>query len=81
MPDYGIKFENLTQQEINQVWTFLQNSALRAVLQHVFDKKIREARAGYDSCTKEEFEGQRRYIDGLKDQAGHIKNTKPPQKQ
>ena len=81
MPDYKIEYKDLTQQQIDQVWNFLQTSALRPVLTHLSETKIKDARLRHDKISKDDFEAHRNYIQGLKDQAGHIKNIKPPQKQ
>jgi len=80
MPEYNITYESLSQAQINELWNLLQTTGLRAILEHEFNRKIADGRQAYDKCTAETFEPQRRYLDGLKDQAGIVKNTKPPQK-
>jgi hypothetical protein len=74
-----IKFEELTQAQVNQSWKMLQDGPLKAILKHAFDKKIEENRQKYDTLTDEkEFIKLQAFIGGLKDQASIIRNTKPP---
>ena len=60
MPNnYDIQYKDLTQHQVNEVWNFLQTTALRAVLQHRFDTKIAEAQTKFEHLSATEFEAHK----------------------
>jgi len=76
MPE--VKFEHLSQHEIDNAWKLYKNSPLRCIFLHLFNKRIDEQRKLYDKIEPEDFKPHRQGIVKMQELADILKTDKTP---
>ena len=75
-----VKYEDLTQTEINDAWSMMRNGPLYVVLKHRFKTAIDEKHAKYHTIDAKDFESHRCGIKHMEDLALTIEKQEPPTK-
>ena len=72
-----IKFEHLSQQDIDAAVRLYKSSHIPVILKHLFDKQIAEQRDKYDNIPEDELKAIQAAIKKMKDLRGVLKLEKP----